>query len=408
MTWAAPEVAAAVKPPHPTLPGQSAEDCPGQRAAAAAGGGCPNAPRPRRSGGAEEAAASYSVGVGVGIMAAAVGVVAAAPALRGGGGGGGRKAVLALLVTAADAHNWLNSPRARAGAASTIKPCRKRTNFEQPGVQVNRGQEFMIEWMTGHGGTFHYFVILKAEHEERLGDISEAVINEYLADAPDDAYYMRDSRDAARAQTIAPKYRKLHWGFPGQTATGPGQGASHQAYTNQGKTVVNEGDGLGEWLERPESFLCSTWGQHKNGCCPGNNHEACVRDKTYRKIPGLALYRYPDAPGAHDGRDPRGANDMDRRVAYVHPKYPYIEAVRNLPGGSNSTDQRRPVSLPRLTPPPSICRSTASSRSTRGPSSLTPRASTSPAAPPPPPERTSSTTCGEATATASTSTCSTR
>ena len=249
---------------------------------------------------------------------------------------------------------------------------------------------------TGHEGTFHYFVILKAEHEERLGDISEAVINEHLADAPDDAYYMRDSatrrgRRRSRPSTVSCT------GVPRPDGDGarPGRVAGvHQP----GQDGAQRG-------RRPRVARAPG----RSVLHVGTTQERLLPGEQPRERPSIARSASPSTGTrtrpARTTRDPRGANDMDRRVAYVHPKYPYIEAVRMLSGGS--TARIRGACSPRLIPPPSICRSTASSRSTRGPSSLTPRASTSPAAPPPPPARTSSTTCGEATATASTSTCST-
>ena len=70
-----------------------------------------------------------------------------------------------LMASPGSAHNWMHGLRSRAnydaGKASTTKPCRARTQFSYPNVNVNAGQPFMAEWMTGHGAST-YFLILRA------------------------------------------------------------------------------------------------------------------------------------------------------------------------------------------------------------------------------------------------------
>ena len=86
--------------------------------------------------------------------------------------------LLGLMASGSHAHNWMHGLRSRAnydaGKASTVKPCRARTQFRYPNVQVNAGQEFMAEWMTGHGGDTMFFV-LKAEDERALDTIGPHV-----------------------------------------------------------------------------------------------------------------------------------------------------------------------------------------------------------------------------------------
>jgi hypothetical protein len=76
-------------------------------------------------------------------------------------GAGARSAALAVAPLAAllavahylpsaDAHNWIWNPHSRASQASTVKPCRgKKGNVAS--IHVNPGQEFAIEWSSGHG-----------------------------------------------------------------------------------------------------------------------------------------------------------------------------------------------------------------------------------------------------------------
>lgn len=53
-------------------------------------------------------------------------------------GGGGAALVLGFMASDASAHNWLRSIRSRAGnRASTMSPCRARTTFAYPNIQVN-------------------------------------------------------------------------------------------------------------------------------------------------------------------------------------------------------------------------------------------------------------------------------
>ena len=128
----------------------------------------------------------------------------------------GRAAALTALAATADAHNWLNAPKSRANQASTIKPCRKRIDFESPHVRVNRGQPFLIEWMGGHPGSFHWFSVLRADNEDKLAMLTEAVLHEYVNDAPPDACYM-DS----------PLYERFHYGWTGNALGASGSLMTH-------------------------------------------------------------------------------------------------------------------------------------------------------------------------------------
>jgi len=115
---------------------------------------------------------------------------------RGGGAArwrqGGTAALgVTMLAAPSSAHNWMHGLRSRAnydaGKASTTQPCRARTQFSHPHVNVNAGQAFMAEWMTGHGGDV-IFLLLKAEDEPSLTQFHPNVFNAYLRDAPPEAY----------------------------------------------------------------------------------------------------------------------------------------------------------------------------------------------------------------------------
>ena len=116
---------------------------------------------------------------------------------RGGGAArwrqlGGTTALgVTMLAAPSSAHNWMHGLRSRAnydaGKASTTQPCRARTQFSYPHVNVNAGQAFMAEWMTGHGGDV-IFLLLKAEDEPSLTQFHPNVFNAYLRNAPPEAY----------------------------------------------------------------------------------------------------------------------------------------------------------------------------------------------------------------------------
>lgn len=85
------------------------------------------------------------------------------------------------------AHNWLFSP-SRANKASTVIPAPAKTSERNPHYQVGAGQEFGVEWATGHPGSYYYFVVLKATDVHRLSDHTEPMLNDYLANAPESAF----------------------------------------------------------------------------------------------------------------------------------------------------------------------------------------------------------------------------
>jgi len=100
-------------------------------------------------------------------------------------------AAVALLSLASPvaAHNWINSLH-RATTASTTSPCPARIG-NQPHAQLIAGQEFPIEWVSGHPDNQKspfYFAMVPTAFLAQLGagNIS-AIFEDYLAAAPSSA-----------------------------------------------------------------------------------------------------------------------------------------------------------------------------------------------------------------------------
>jgi hypothetical protein len=86
-------------------------------------------------------------------------------------------------LSVAYAHNWINTP-SRAEQASTFRPCLPRLDPSVPHAQIGPGQEFEIEWSTGHPPSYFYFFTINADDYDNLNDITQDVIDWYLANAP--------------------------------------------------------------------------------------------------------------------------------------------------------------------------------------------------------------------------------
>ena len=196
-------------------------------------------------------------------------------------------------MSLAGAHNWINSPRSRATRASTVQPCRQRTELDAPHVKLSL-ERFHVEWTNGHGRSTHYFALLRAEDEPLLGALTEADLEQYLAEAPE---------GATRYEGAA--WRKRHYGWTDRQAAG-GAG-SHDEFTAEGKVAIAAGDA--DHVERPAAFACSHMGQRKRrsddgSCAPADD---------------LQLYRYPEE-----------AHALDVRVAYASASYPHLLSVHRF------------------------------------------------------------------------------
>ena len=196
-------------------------------------------------------------------------------------------------VPYAEAHNWINSPQSRATKASTVTPCLPRAD-STPHVRANPDQDFLVEWASGHPGSDHFFVVLKATDAAMMSRHSEAMLNEYVAGAPA-APYMEGAR-----------YRKMHYGWTATSRAG-GDEPQHSNYIAQG--LVEVAATAPEFAPRPGAFACASFGSVKG----------TWETQDCEQVGDLKLYNYPAA-----------AHASDARVAYANPKYPWIEAVHRF------------------------------------------------------------------------------
>ena len=213
--------------------------------------------------------------------------------------------LLATLGTAS-AHNWVNSPRSRASKASEVQPCLPRSD-PAPGVRVNPGQEFLVEWASGHPGSDHFFIVLKASNEAMMARHTETILNDYLDSAP-----------APYLEGVA--YRKMHYGWTaeGGASRSGGDEATHQNFITQGLTAVAAT--APEFAPRPGAFSCAAFGSRL-----GNRWES---QEGCEAMQDLTLYNYPAA-----------GHTADKRAAYTNPQYPWIEAVHKYRGVKPTADK---------------------------------------------------------------------
>jgi hypothetical protein len=138
---------------------------------------------------------------------------------------------LACLLGISNAHNWMVSP-SRVPFAATVFPCMPpRSN--QPLVQVSQGQQFQMEWSTGHD-RFVYFVLIKKNDSDFLSRDVERDLDRYITSAPSNmmnSYWAKKHRSTKTS---------------GQTHTLGGTMASHYA----GELLV----GQSNYLARPPAL----------------------------------------------------------------------------------------------------------------------------------------------------------
>ena len=205
-------------------------------------------------------------------------------------GGGGRLATtfipLVLFAAAqlprAAAHNWMWSPSSRASQASTTKPCRpKRSHI--PDVHVNPGQEFEVEWATGHGENpnsgAHYFTIVKAEHEPMLVLVGKNVIEDYINSALDAEHWAPKERWAKR---------HLSWN---STQSGSSGGVDNIVHEDEGKVLMHPNTDP-HYIHRANAFKCGRMGRPRGAPSSGDN---C------REVPGgLSQWTYTSPKSISD------------------------------------------------------------------------------------------------------------
>jgi len=186
-----------------------------------------------------------------------------------------------------------------------FKPALPRAIYSYPNVQVNRGQPFMIEYSSGHPGTYHYFVVLAAENEGMMAQHTEKLLDEYIAEAPWSAgeRYRNEFWD------------KYHVGWADPKSYGAS--TSNMNFVMQGKTTVEKGDK--DYIERPWAFACSGLG-NRYGYSSWTAQPISEKCIPYL-APDLKIWRYP-----------KSELKQDIRIAYTNPKFPWIEAVWRIRG----------------------------------------------------------------------------
>jgi hypothetical protein len=78
-----------------------------------------------------------------------------------------------------------------------VQPCRKRTDLVSPHVQVSAGQDFEIEWSTGHPNSYFFFTVIAAGDEDKLALVTEELLYDYVSKSPagvDCTFGERDKR----------------------------------------------------------------------------------------------------------------------------------------------------------------------------------------------------------------------
>ena len=233
-----------------------------------------------------------------------------------------RTAFLATLclgsnaIGMARAHNWMVNPTSRTrGGLSKVRPVPNTENGIS--VMVGPGQDFQLNWATGHGGA-QYFAIVRAGDEDKLALHTDALLNDYLDSAPegtssaspsgwlgDQDIYRRyairyslnkDKPNDAKANGYVggvigdPRMDRRRCCPVGECPTCPG----YDEKTFYQKRIMPGDRG---WIERPAHFRCG----RRDGHCRGKKH------------------------GQYQWVDSQYRNDL--RAAYQSKKYPWIVGV---------------------------------------------------------------------------------
>jgi len=177
-----------------------------------------------------------------------------------------------FLIFSSNAHNWIHS-RSRAIKASTLQPAPPRPIDFRPHIRAGQNQEFGVEWATGHKGSEYFFVVLKADHEDKLNKHTINNLKAYLSQAP------------ASAEIKGSKWQKRHVSCGFSKMCNPKNHNDGRGYVKQ----LQKGDSL--YFDRPES-----WGDV-----------------------GVAQFQYQNA-----------YLKGDKRVSYTNKNWPWIEAVHKF------------------------------------------------------------------------------
>ena len=227
-----------------------------------------------------------------GLCALAVGIALVAGVARAGGGRrrGGVAAALGILASDASAHNWLRGIPSRArNRASTVSPCRTRSQFSYPSIQVNANTTFVMEWATGHGGSAD-MVFIHAKDSQKLQKLSRRTTNQYIREAPPEAYDLFDG----------PKWARNHLGrlWSGIYESCPANCVHGPVFT---------------------PCRCTAFPLSYRGYTENKDHPEFVRREDFF---GPHFYQLGYYAGARSG---------DRRIAYTNPNMPWIVSLHRFP-----------------------------------------------------------------------------
>jgi len=202
------------------------------------------------------------------------------------------------LFICALSHNWIHSEggvKSRCGQACPMFPAPPRAGPRKPHLQVGPDQEFLLEWVTGHATSRYYFVVLKADYEDKLSEHTRTVLDKYISDAP----------DSAKTKFSGERWQRFHISCSHPTPATGGNTQPWKAFDDCSTGTYNDGtlyEGIIEpdhdlYIERPANWTEKNW----------NN----LSPKTQ--------FRFSELQRANDAR-----------VEYTHPDYPWIEAVHRF------------------------------------------------------------------------------
>ena len=248
--------------------------------------------------------------------------------------------VSCLLWSLAAAHNWLQTPRSRGGGAST--GYKQRPAIRDPHIQIGdatTNQTFVASWSTGHAGGY-WFVVMHRDDEDKMHlhkpkNHGGYVLDDYIADAPPEAYIYTDpiyqkwhvSCSYLYAYDTYDEDKRATLPGAGDSATYPGNGA----YVGPRTTAMGYRTGCdgcprcggGYWPDDGthvayESIINESDPRHYTFADPYNLH-TMFSDGRADSFRGYTHFALKD--------DERSGRLYDRRVSYHNPKYPWIEAL---------------------------------------------------------------------------------
>ena len=233
--------------------------------------------------------------------------------------------VFASLMPGSEAHNWVNQPSSRATEASTRKPCRARLE-EAPNVQLNAGDEFYVEWSTGHASDaaeaqYHFWTIVRSEDEAKLALLDDSVLWDYINSAPDANPLPATAGGPLFAEgsyLAGARFEKLHYSWTDvENSMTPGTAQKSTAkIAASGLTIIQANDPV-YGVQRPKPFACDD----SSGRLNPSRHTLSPTGGEDCYSVDLILWKYNN----NHLKD-------DRRASYKSDKYPWIISASAFKG----------------------------------------------------------------------------